>query len=72
MTHGADKLASGAGINFRVAVERYDIAAAAKRVRIAADVQGVFLAEPISNLIGGLACFTTMYLKVYRKLDSRA
>lgn len=31
-------------------------------------VMGVFLAEPISNLVGGLACFVTMYLTVYRKL----
>ncbi|MCD8356834.1 MAG: MATE family efflux transporter [Clostridia bacterium] len=31
-------------------------------------VNGVFLAEPISNLLGGCACFTTMYLTVYRKL----
>ena len=31
-------------------------------------VNGVFLAEPISNLIGGLACFITMYFAVYRKL----
>ena len=31
-------------------------------------VNGVFLAEPISNVIGGLACFTTMYVTVYRKL----
>ena len=31
-------------------------------------VKGVFLAEPISNVIGGLACFITMYLTVYRKL----
>ena len=29
---------------------------------------GVFMAEPISNLIGGSACFITMYLTVYRKL----
>ncbi len=29
---------------------------------------GVFLAEPISNFIGGLACFLTMYLTLYRKL----
>ncbi len=29
---------------------------------------GVFLAEPISNLIGGLACFLTMWLTLYRKL----
>lgn len=31
-------------------------------------VNGVFIAEPISNAIGGLACFITMYLIVYRKL----
>lgn len=31
-------------------------------------VDGVFLAEPISNAIGGLACFVTMYLVLYRKL----
>ena len=29
---------------------------------------GVFLAEPISNFIGGTACFVTMYLTIYRKL----
>ncbi len=29
---------------------------------------GVFLAEPISNLVGGLACFITMYFTLYRKL----
>jgi len=29
---------------------------------------GVFLAEPISNALGGLAAFTTMYITVYRKL----
>ncbi|MCD8104064.1 MAG: MATE family efflux transporter [Lachnospiraceae bacterium] len=29
---------------------------------------GVFLAEPISNLLGGLACFITMYVTLYRKL----
>lgn len=31
-------------------------------------VNGVFLAEPISNAIGGLACFTTMWFVVYKKL----
>jgi len=31
-------------------------------------VHGVFIAEPISNAIGGLACFITMYVTVYRKL----
>ncbi len=29
---------------------------------------GVFAAEPISNLVGGLACFLTMYFTLYRKL----
>ncbi len=29
---------------------------------------GVFLAEPISNVIGGLACFLTMWFTLYRKL----
>lgn len=33
-------------------------------------VNGVFLAEPISNAIGGLACFITMWLTLYRKLSS--
>ncbi len=32
-------------------------------------VFGVFVAEPISNLLGGAACFTTMYLTVYRRLE---
>ena len=32
-------------------------------------VNGVFLAEPISNAIGGLACFVTMYFSLYRKLE---
>ena len=32
------------------------------------EVNGVFLAEPISNAIGGLACFITMYRTVYKKL----
>lgn len=31
-------------------------------------VEGVFLAEPISNAVGGLACFITMWLMIYRKL----
>ncbi len=29
---------------------------------------GVFIAEPISNFIGGLACFITMWITLYRKL----
>ena len=31
-------------------------------------VNGVFLAEPISNAVGGLAAFITMWFTVYRKL----
>ena len=30
---------------------------------------GVFLAEPISNFVGGIASFTTMWFIVYRKMD---
>lgn len=36
--------------------------------RFGLGVNGVFLAEPISNAIGGLACFVTMYVTLYRKL----
>ncbi len=32
-------------------------------------VNGVFMAEPISNVIGGIACYLTMRVTVYRKLD---
>ena len=32
---------------------------------------GVFLAEPISNVVGGLACILTMYFVVYRPLGQR-
>lgn len=39
--------------------------------RIGFGVEGVFLAEPISNAIGGLACFATMWMTVYRKLDAK-
>ena len=31
-------------------------------------VNGVFLAEPISNVIGGLACYLTMRRTVLKKL----
>lgn len=34
-------------------------------------VNGVFLAEPISNVIGGLASFITMWYTIYRKLDTK-
>lgn len=33
-------------------------------------VKGVFMAEPVSNIIGGLACFITMRTTVYRKLKN--
>ncbi len=36
--------------------------------RLGLGVKGVFLAEPISNVIGGLACYGTMRLTVYRRL----
>ncbi|MCH5341087.1 MAG: MATE family efflux transporter [Acetatifactor sp.] len=38
--------------------------------RLGLGVDGVFLAEPISNAVGGLACFVTMYFVLYRKLGS--
>lgn len=38
--------------------------------RLGFGVQGVFLAEPISNVIGGLACYITMRLTVYRQVCS--
>lgn len=33
-------------------------------------VKGVFLAEPISNVIGGIACYITMRMTIYRKLGN--
>ncbi|MCH5345001.1 MAG: polysaccharide biosynthesis C-terminal domain-containing protein [Acetatifactor sp.] len=36
--------------------------------RLGLGVDGVFLAEPISNAVGGIACFVTMYFVLYRKL----
>ena len=38
--------------------------------RLGLGVDGVFLAEPVSNAIGGLACFVTMYFSLYRKLKN--
>lgn len=32
-------------------------------------VHGVFWAEPVSNAVGGLACFATMWRTVYRRLS---
>lgn len=34
----------------------------------ASPLQGIFAAEPVSNVIGGTACFTAMYVLIYRKL----
>lgn len=34
-------------------------------------VKGVFLAEPISNIIGGTACFVTMMLTKYREISKK-
>lgn len=39
--------------------------------RMGLGVDGVFLAEPISNAVGGLACFVTMYFVLYRKLGEK-
>ena len=36
--------------------------------RVGFGVNGVFLAEPISNVLGGLACYVTMRLTIYQKL----
>lgn len=36
--------------------------------RMGMGVDGVFAAEPVSNVLGGLAAFVTMYLTLYRKL----
>lgn len=33
--------------------------------RIGLGVDGVFMAEPVSNVVGGFACFITMVLTVY-------
>ncbi len=39
--------------------------------RMGFGVNGVFLAEPISNVIGGLACYLTMRLTVYREIEGK-
>lgn len=38
--------------------------------RLGMGVSGVFIAEPISNAIGGLASFLTMYFTVYKKIGT--
>ena len=37
--------------------------------RMGFGVLGVFLAEPISNVVGGLACFLTMRFTIYKKIE---
>ena len=37
--------------------------------RLGFGVHGVFLAEPISNVMGGIACYTTMLLTVYKQIN---
>ena len=39
--------------------------------RIGFGVLGVFLAEPVSNVIGGLASYITMRMTVYRKIEEK-
>ena len=39
--------------------------------RFGLGVNGVFLAEPISNAIGGLACYVTMRMTVYREINEK-
>ena len=37
--------------------------------RLGFGVLGVFMAEPVSNVIGGLACYITMRVTVYRRIE---
>ena len=37
--------------------------------RLGLGVLGVFMAEPISNVVGGLACYFTMRMTVYEKIE---
>ena len=37
--------------------------------RLGFGVYGVFLAEPISNVLGGIACYTTMRMTVYKQIN---
>ena len=39
--------------------------------RMGFGVNGVFLAEPVSNVIGGLACYLTMRMTIYKKIESQ-
>lgn len=40
--------------------------------RLGFGVYGVFLAEPISNVLGGLACYLTMRTTVYKQINRKA
>jgi len=40
--------------------------------RIGFGINGVFYAEAASQFIGGIACFSTMYFVVYRKMRGEA
>lgn len=35
-------------------------------------INGVFVAEPVSDVLGGIACFATMYFTVWRKMPRKA
>jgi Na+-driven multidrug efflux pump len=37
--------------------------------RLGFGVLGVFMAEPVSNVVGGLACYITMRKTVYKKIE---
>ena len=37
--------------------------------RLGFGVLGVFMAEPVSNVLGGLACYITMRLTVYKRIE---
>ena len=40
--------------------------------RLGFGAKGVYMAEPISNVLGGLACYITMRMTIYKKLDQKA
>lgn len=39
--------------------------------RLGFGVHGVFLAEPVSNALGGIACYLTMRLTVYKQINQK-
>ena len=39
--------------------------------RLGMGVNGVFVAEPVSNAIGGTACYLTMRMTLYKKLSAK-